>query len=65
MVRTLRASDLNRVKARGGQVVHIETLLQDLARIRDVAVGPPGRLYLLLEHASGAKIVRMLPALLR
>lgn len=65
IVGTLRASDLYSVKVRRGRVVHIETFLQDRARIRDVAVGPAGRLYLLLEHASGAKIARIVPARLR
>jgi glucose/arabinose dehydrogenase len=61
IVGTLRASDLYRMTLEGDTVVHIETLLQDLSRIRDVAVGPAGQLYLLLEHASGAKIVRLVP----
>ena len=41
--------------------MHVETLLQDLARIRDVAVGPEGQLYLLVEHDSGGRIVRLVP----
>lgn len=41
--------------------MHTETLLKGLARIRDVEVGPDGLIYLLLEHASGAKIVRLVP----
>ena len=42
--------------------VHRETLITDLARIRDVEVGADGLVYLLLEHASGGRIVRLAPA---
>ena len=42
--------------------MHRETLLRSLARIRDVEVGPDGEVYLLLEHASGWRIVRLVPA---
>ena len=31
-------------------------------RIRDVEVGPDGFVYLLLEHATGGRIVRLVPA---
>jgi len=61
IVGTLRASDLYRIELRGDAVVGVETLLQDLARIRDVAIGPEGQLYLLLEHDSGGRIVRVVP----
>jgi aldose sugar dehydrogenase len=61
VVGTLRASDLYRIELRDDGVVHVETLLQDLARIRDVAIGPAGQLYLLLEHDSGGRIVRLVP----
>ena len=61
IVGTLRASDLYRIDLRGDRVMHVETLLQDLARIRDVAVGPEGQLYLLVEHDSGGRIVRLVP----
>ena len=33
----------------------------DLDRIRDVETGPDGHVYLLLEHADGARIVRLVP----
>jgi glucose/arabinose dehydrogenase len=44
------------------QVVHTETLLEDLARFRDIEIGPGGKLYVLLEHATGAQIIRLVPA---
>lgn len=46
----------------GGAVVHTEMLIKDLSRTRDVALGPSGELYLLLEHDSGGRIVRLVPA---
>jgi glucose/arabinose dehydrogenase len=62
IVGTLKATELYRFVLEGERVVHRETLLRGLARIRDVAVGPDGLLYLLLEHASGGRIVRLVPA---
>lgn len=50
------------MEVKGGQVVHRELLLGDLGRIRDVAVGFDGLVYLLLEHAAGSRIVRLVPA---
>jgi|TARA_Y100000310_G_C20698189_1_gene827227 glucose/arabinose dehydrogenase len=41
--------------------VHTELLLNGLARIRDIESGPPGEIYLLLEHADGGQIVRLVP----
>ena len=61
IVGTLRASDLYRIELRDGAVAGIETLLQDLARIRDVAIGPAGQLYLLVEHDTGGRIIRLVP----
>ena len=37
------------------------TLLAGIARIRDVETGADGAIYLLLEHASGGQIVRLVP----
>ena len=62
IVGTLKASELYRFVLDGDRVVHRETLLKGLARIRDVSVGPDGFVYLLLEHASGGRIVRLVPA---
>jgi glucose/arabinose dehydrogenase/cytochrome c553 len=59
---TLRASDLYRLELKDGLVVHQEVLIRDLARIRDVGQGPKGELYILLEHDSGSRIVRLVPA---
>ena len=43
------------------QVTHIETVLEDFARIRDIETGIDGNVYLLLEHKSGGQIVRLVP----
>jgi glucose/arabinose dehydrogenase len=62
LVGSLKATELYRVVVDGNRAVHVETLLKGLGRIRDVAVGPDGLVYLLLEHASGGRIVRLVPA---
>ena len=61
IVGTLRATDLLRLEIRDNKVVHTEVLLKDLARFRDVEVGPKGELYLLLENAAGSRIIRLVP----
>ena len=62
LVGTLKATDLYRMVVDDDRVVHVETLLTGLGRIRDVEVGPDGAVYLLLEHAAGGRIVKLLPA---
>jgi len=62
LVGTLKATELYRMEVKGDQVVHRETLLSGLGRIRDVEVGTKGEVYLLLEHQSGSRIVRLVPA---
>ena len=58
---TLRATDLLRMEVVDNQVVHTETVLEDLARFRDIEHGPNGELYVLLEHKSGGQIIRLIP----
>ncbi len=62
LVGSLRATDLFRVEVDGDRFVEQETLIEDLARIRDVEVGVDGLVYLLLEHGTGWDIVRLVPA---
>ena len=62
LVGTLRATDLLRLEIVDNRVVHTEVLLKDLARFRDIEVGPQGELYLLLENAAGSRIVRLVQA---
>ena len=58
---TLRATDLLRMEVVDNEVVHTETLLTDLARFRDIEIGPNGELYVLLEHKTGSQIIRIVP----
>lgn len=62
LVGTLRATDLLRMEVVDGQVAHTEVLLRDLARFRDIELGPRGELYVLLENAAGSRLVRLVPA---
>ncbi len=62
IVGTLRATDLLRMEVVDNQVVHTEKLLSDLARFRDIEIGPAGELYILLEHKTGSQIIRLVPA---
>lgn len=59
---TLRATDLLRMEIVDGQVTQTETLLEDLARFRDIEIGAEGELYILLENAAGSRIIRLIPA---
>jgi glucose/arabinose dehydrogenase len=61
IVGTLRATDLLRLDMVDNKVAHTETLLKDLARFRDIEVGPSGQLYVLLENAAGSRIIRLAP----
>lgn len=61
LVGTLKATELYRMAVKGNRVVHRETLLSGPGRIRDIAVGRDGLVYLLLEHKSGSRIVRLVP----
>ena len=58
---SLKGSSLFRYVFDGNKVVHKETLIKDLARIRDVEIGYDGFVYLLLEVKNGSMIVRLVP----
>jgi glucose/arabinose dehydrogenase len=62
LVGTLKATELYRMVVDGEEIVHRETVLDGLGRIRDIETGPDGFVYLLLEHASGSRILRLVPA---
>jgi len=62
IVGTLKATELYRFVIKGNRLVHRETLVSGLGRIRDVAVGDGGEIYLLLEHQTGSRIVRLVAA---
>lgn len=60
---SLKAASLYRLELDAhGRHVHTEVLLQSLARIRDIESGPDGAVYLLLEHPSGGRVLRLSPA---
>ena len=61
IVGSLKAADLYRIVIEDNTFVYKERLLKDLARIRDVEVGLGGEILLLLEHASGGRIVKLTP----
>jgi glucose/arabinose dehydrogenase len=62
IVGSLKGQELYRVELKGDTFVKSETLLSGVARIRDIETGPDGTIYLLLEHDSGGRILRMVPA---
>lgn len=59
IVASLKAADLYRVEIENNKTIKKEVLIDNLARIRDVELGPGGEIYLLLEHTSGGKIVKV------
>ncbi len=61
IVGSLKAATLYRFVVEEQEVIQQEILFQDLARIRDIEVGNDGLIYLLLEHQSGGKLVRLVP----
>ena len=61
LVGSLKGADLYRFVIEDGSLSHRETVVENLARIRDVEVSPSGDILLLLEHASGGQIVRLAP----
>jgi glucose/arabinose dehydrogenase len=63
IVGSLKASSLYRMEIEDNMVVHTEMLLEDLARFRDIETGPSGEIYVLLEHAMGGQIIRMVPGI--
>ena len=62
LVGSLKGSELYRIVLdENDRFVHYEVLIKQLARIRDIEMGPDGNVYLLLEHTDGGQIVRLVP----
>ena len=60
----LTGKQLRRIEIDGRKVVHQEPLLQGIARVRDVATGPDGLVYVILNAAfedSAGHIIRLVP----
>jgi glucose/arabinose dehydrogenase len=62
IVGSLKATELYRVVLDGDRSTQVEPLLKGLGRIRDVATNADGTIYVLLEHASGGRVVKLVPA---
>lgn len=63
LVGSLKASDLYRVSIRDGEVIDQEVLMADVGRIRDIDLSASGDVYLLLEHQSGGRILKLVPVI--
>ncbi len=63
LIGSLKGCSLFRMAFEGNKLVHRETLIKDLARIRDVEIGNDGLVYLLLESEGGSSIVKLVPEL--
>lgn len=62
LVGSLKARSLFRVEIEDNQFVRRETLFDGVGRIRDIAQGFDGTIYLLFEHGAGGQIVRLVSA---
>ena len=61
LVGSLKASTLYRLRIENGQLVEQEKLITDFGRIRDVAMGDDGLVYIVLEHNETGSLWRLVP----
>jgi len=61
LIGSLKGGSLYRMVFAGRELTHRETLIKDLARIRDVETGYDGLVYLLVETKAGSSILRLVP----
>jgi glucose/arabinose dehydrogenase len=61
LVGSLKGTTLYRIEVDGSRIMHTEKVLTGLGRVRDVAQGIKGEVYLLLESAAGGRIVKLEP----
>lgn len=62
IVTTLKAEKVMRVRPLSSGGYETETIINKIARIRDIELANDGGILLLLEHISGAVIVKLTPA---
>ena len=58
---SLKASTLYRLRIENGQLIEQEKLIEDFGRIRDVAMGADGFVYVVLEHNEAGSLWRLVP----
>ena len=61
LVGSLKASTLYRLRIENGRLVEEEKLIEDFGRIRDVAMGVDGLVYIALEHNNAGSLWRIVP----
>ncbi len=61
LVGSLKASTLYRLRIENEELIEQETLITDFGRIRDVAMGGDGLVYLVLEHNETGSLWRLVP----
>ena len=59
----LAGQSVDRIKVRAGKLIEVETVWKDRGRVRDVAMGPDGYVYIVLNRVDRVpdKIVRIVP----
>jgi len=62
LVGSLSRNEVLRLIVENGGATHQEILVRDIGRVRDLAVGSDGFVYLLLEHDKGSRLVRLVPS---
>ena len=61
LVGSLKAGTLYRVRVENNAPTEVERLLVNFGRMRDVAIGPEGHVYIALEHNENGSIWRLSP----
>lgn len=61
LVGSLKASTLYRLRIEDNKLIEQEKLITDFGRIRDVAMGDDGLVYIVLEHNETGSLWRMVP----
>ncbi len=62
LIGSLKAATLYRVRIEGRKLVEQEKLITNFGRIRDVAMGRDGAVYIAVEHKDAGSVWRLVPA---